>query len=79
MFAIFQMMANIGIASGEGIATALSDNIGFSNVFRLLALFNVLLIPLLIVVLRRFTAEPDGEAETPYAVFDDAAEIIEGD
>jgi PAT family beta-lactamase induction signal transducer AmpG len=79
MFAIFQMMANIGIASGEGVATALSDNIGFSNVFRTLALFNILLIPLLIFILRRFAAEPDEDAETPYAIYDDAAEMIEGD
>ncbi len=48
------MMANIGIASGEGIATNLSDDIGFTGVFRLLALLNLLLIPLLFLVFRRF-------------------------
>jgi MFS family permease len=79
MFAIFQMMANIGLASGEGIATSLSDNIGFPSVFRLLAAFNILLIPLLFIVLRRFTAEPDAEAETPYVIYDDAVEILEGE
>ena len=62
MFAIFQMMANIGIASGEGIATSLSDDIGFTAVFRLLAIFNIFLIPLLIVVLRRFTTRAEDEA-----------------
>jgi hypothetical protein len=65
------MMANIGIAGGEGVATSLSDNIGFTNVFRVLALFNILLIPLLVFVLRRFTAEPDVEAETPLELFDE--------
>ncbi len=78
MFALFQMMANIGIASGEGIATSLSDDIGFSSVFRLLAIFNIFLIPLLFIVLRRFTSKPDEDAETPLAVYDDAAEIIDG-
>lgn len=53
MFALFQTMANIGIAGGEGIATALSDDIGFVSVFRLLALGNIILIPLLVLVLRR--------------------------
>ena len=36
MFALFQMMSNIGMASGEGIATSLSDNaLGFTGVFRI--------------------------------------------
>lgn len=56
MFALFQTMANIGTALGEGIATSLSDNLGFSLVFRLLALANIFVIPLLIVVFRRFKA-----------------------
>ena len=54
MFAILQTMANIGIGAGEGIATALSDNIGFSAVFRLLGLGSVAIIPLLFWVTSKF-------------------------
>jgi PAT family beta-lactamase induction signal transducer AmpG len=79
MFALFQMMANIGIASGEGVATSLSDNIGFSGVFRLLALFNILLIPLLLFILRRFSSESDVEAETPVELYNQVATTHEGD
>lgn len=53
MFALFQMMANIGLASGEGIATSLSNNaLGFSGVFRLLAILNLFLIPFFVFVMR---------------------------
>lgn len=54
MFAILQTMSNIGIGAGEGAATALSDNLGFSSVFRLLGLGSVAIIPLLFWVTRRF-------------------------
>jgi MFS family permease len=56
MFALFQMMANIGIASGEGIATSLSDNLGFSNVFLALAAVNLILIPFFLLVSRQLKA-----------------------
>jgi PAT family beta-lactamase induction signal transducer AmpG len=79
MFALFQMMSNIGIASGEGIATSLSDNMGFTGVFRLLALFNILLIPLIIFILRRFSSEPDIAAETSDELFDEVAITHEDD
>jgi MFS transporter, PAT family, beta-lactamase induction signal transducer AmpG len=79
MFALFQMMANIGIASGEGIATSLSDNIGFTGVFRLLAIFNLLLIPILIFILARFAGKPDAVAETPVELFDEVAVTHEDD
>lgn len=79
MFALFQMMANIGIASGEGVATSLSDDMGFTAVFRLLALFNILLIPLLIFILRRFTGEPDADAETPIELYGEVATTHEDD
>jgi predicted MFS family arabinose efflux permease len=79
MFALFQMMANIGIASGEGVATSLSDNMGFNGVFRLLALFNILLIPLIFYILRRFRSEPDVEAETSDELFDEVATTHESD
>lgn len=54
MFAILQTMSNIGIGAGEGIATALSDNLGFSSVFRLLGLGSVAIVPLLFVVTSKF-------------------------
>jgi PAT family beta-lactamase induction signal transducer AmpG len=56
MFAILQTMSNIGIGAGEGVATALSDNLGFGGVFRLLALANLAVIPLLFFVANRFAA-----------------------
>ncbi|MDH5372054.1 MAG: MFS transporter [Acidimicrobiia bacterium] len=54
MFAILQTMSNIGIGAGEGVATSLSDNIGFSGVFRSFALANLLVIPLILFVTNRF-------------------------
>jgi len=54
MFAILQTMSNIGIGAGEGVATALSDNLGFSGVFRTFALLNLLVIPLILFVTNRF-------------------------
>ena len=47
MFAIMMAMSNIGTAIGDGGATALSDNWGFSVVFITLALLNVVNIPIL--------------------------------
>jgi hypothetical protein len=40
-------VSNIGTAIGDGGATALSDNWGFSTVFITLALLNVINIPIL--------------------------------
>ena len=54
MFAILQTMSNIGIGAGEGIATSLSDNLGFSGVFRWFALANLVVIPLILFVTKRF-------------------------
>ncbi|MDH4306005.1 MAG: MFS transporter [Acidimicrobiia bacterium] len=54
MFAILQTMSNIGLAAGEGIATALTDNIGYSGVFRWFGLANIAVIPLMFVVIARF-------------------------
>ena len=47
MFAIMMAVSNIGTAIGDGGATALSDNWGFSTVFITLALLNVINIPIL--------------------------------
>jgi PAT family beta-lactamase induction signal transducer AmpG len=54
MFAILQTMSNVGIGAGEGLSTALSDNLGFSAVFRLLGLASLATIPLLFWVTSRF-------------------------
>lgn len=54
MFAIFQTMSNIGIGAGEGIATALSNNLGFDGVFRLFAVANLVVLPLMLFVISRF-------------------------
>ena len=56
MFAILQTMSNIGIGAGEGVATALSDNLGFSGVFLLLGLANLAVIPLILFVTSRFAS-----------------------
>ena len=52
MFAISMAVSNIGAALGEGLATGLTDNIGFINVFRLLALINLAVFPLIIAVFK---------------------------
>jgi PAT family beta-lactamase induction signal transducer AmpG len=41
MFAIMMALSNLGTAVGEGLATSLTDNIGFSAVFLSLAAFNI--------------------------------------
>lgn len=56
MFAILQTMSNIGIGAGEGVATGLSDDIGYAGVFRWFALGNLVVIPLVLFVLARFEA-----------------------
>ena len=68
MFAILQTMANIGIGAGEGLATALSDNLGFGGVFRLFGLGALAIIPLFLFVASRFTDEwgrPSSAAAAP--------------
>jgi PAT family beta-lactamase induction signal transducer AmpG len=40
-FAIMMALSNLGTAVGEGLATSLTDNIGFSPVFWALAAFNI--------------------------------------
>ena len=52
MFAISMAVSNIGSAIGDGVATGLTDNIGFINVFRVLAALNIIVLPLLLVVFR---------------------------
>jgi MFS family permease len=47
MFALMMALSNVGTAIGEGVATGLTDNIGFSAVFWLLAGLNVVTFPIL--------------------------------
>lgn len=63
MFAILQTMSNIGLGAGEGLATALSDNIGFQAVFRTFGLANILVVPLILFVLSRFRREAASDVE----------------
>lgn len=46
-FAIMMALSNTGTAVGEGVATGLTDNIGFSNVFLLMAGLNLLVLLIL--------------------------------
>jgi len=54
MFAILQTMSNIGIGGGDGVATALSDNVGFPSLFRIFGVGSLVLIPLLFWVTGKF-------------------------
>ena len=45
--------------AGEGVATALSDDLGFTDVFRVFALTNLAVIPLMLVVIARFPSRVD--------------------
>jgi PAT family beta-lactamase induction signal transducer AmpG len=47
MFALMMAFSNIGTAAGEGIATGLTDNLSFAQVFMILAAANVVVIPVL--------------------------------
>lgn len=69
MFALFQMMSNIGMAAGEGVFTSLSAQLGFTKLFMLVAAANLLLIPLFLLVNKRLEVQrAEGqtlEAEVP--------------
>jgi PAT family beta-lactamase induction signal transducer AmpG len=56
MFAILQTMANIGMGAAEGVATGLTDTVSFSTLFLVLGLANLVLIPLIFVVTRKFAS-----------------------
>ncbi|MGC9350133.1 MAG: MFS transporter [Anaerolineae bacterium] len=53
MFAIMMGVSNLGAAVGDGLATALSDDLGFSLVFWSLAGINLLALPLLAWLFRK--------------------------
>ena len=57
MFAILQTMANVGLGLGDGLTASLTDNLAFSEIFRLFALLNILAIPLFLIFYRSFTRE----------------------
>lgn len=46
----------IGIGAGEGIATALSNDVGFDGVFRMFAVANLVVLPLMLFVVSRFSS-----------------------
>ena len=52
MFAIMMALSNLGSAVGEGVATGLTDNLGFSPVFWLLALINLINLAILWLLFR---------------------------
>jgi MFS family permease len=52
MFAVMMALSNVGTAIGEGVATGLTDDIGFSAVFWLLAGLNVVVLPILWALFR---------------------------
>lgn len=56
MFAIMMALFNVGTAIGEGVATSLTDDIGFSAVFLALAGVNLIGFPLIYAL---FRAAPD--------------------
>lgn len=62
MFAIMMAVSNLGTAVGEGVATGLTDDIGFAAVFWLLAGLNVVTLPMLWALFRaapEIAAPPD--------------------
>lgn len=52
MFALSIAVGNVGSAVGGAVATSLTDDSGFLAVFRMLALVNLLVLPLIMVVFR---------------------------
>ena len=65
------MIVNFPVNHGENAAILVPE--------RLLAAFNIILIPLLIFILRRFSSKPDTEAETPIELYDEVATTHEDD
>jgi len=47
MFALMMAISNLGTAVGEGVATALVDDLGFTTVLRLLGGVSLLTLPIL--------------------------------
>lgn len=64
MFAIFSVMANIGLGIGES-AVSFTDTYDITTVFRFLAIANLLLVPLIIQVIKKFAEFEDQPIEVP--------------
>ncbi len=64
MFAIFSVMANIGLGIGES-AVSFTDTYDITTVFRFLAVANLLLVPLIIQVIKKFAEFEDQPIEVP--------------
>ncbi len=73
MFAIMMAVSNIGTAIGEGVATGLTDNIGFRAVFLLMAILNVFTF---LTVWWLFTAAPEINRLTKDKTGDSIGEVI---
>jgi MFS family permease len=52
MFAIMMALSNLGTSVGDGVATALTDNLSFSTVFMALAAINLIVFPILWLLFR---------------------------
>lgn len=70
MFALMMALSNIGTAVGEGVATGLTDNIGFVPVFWLLAGLNVFTLPILWRMFRLAPAMGQGQPAEAAALAD---------
>jgi PAT family beta-lactamase induction signal transducer AmpG len=76
MFAIMMGISNLGSALADGGATALSDDLGFHTVFRILALINLTTLPILVWL---FRVAPDialRPTDHPAALGSDEAAIV---
>jgi len=65
MFAIMMAISNLGTAVGEGLATALVDNVGFAGVFIGLSVINLACLPILGRLFRRLGRDHTPVAGTP--------------
>jgi len=65
MFALMMAVSNIGSAIGEGVATGLTDDIGFVTVFLGLAAFNLVVFPVLWALTRFLPASALARAAAP--------------
>ena len=63
MFAILQTMSNIGLGAGEGLSTALTDNVGFAPIFLVAGLSSLLLIPFVLRTLQLFSEAANDDVD----------------
>ncbi|MBN1994772.1 MAG: MFS transporter [Anaerolineae bacterium] len=65
MFAIMMALSNFGTALGEGLATGLTDNVGFAAVFWLLAGVSLVTLPILGGLFKMSPAKPISGNDNP--------------